>query len=365
MLDFESTRFRFARRACAWGGWLAMLTCSGALGWSVIATSTEHEARSTDPEQPFAQVGRHDHDAPVWSLAFSADGSCLAAATPIGEVWLEEPATGRVVRLERRRWTSVQSLAFAPVGQVLAVAGDHPAVRLWDAATGSELATLGVESGFAKSVAFSTDGAVLAVGERRGEGEGGVVSIWDWRKPERLAVLAGHRGAINALAFSRDGSRLASGDSWGFVKVWDLATHRERMSVQAQEDGRIIQSLTFSPDGTLLVTTGLLDGEVRLWDAASGAPRGTLPATGTGANALAFARDGSTLAMARRDGAVALWDVAGRRELGILRTRGATLQSLAFSPDGRQLATGGADGAVRLWDMAQALGSRDTIVQSP
>jgi WD40 repeat protein len=356
---FQPTEIRFARWAFAWGGWLFILAGSGGLTLIAIAASTEYEAGSTDLEQPFAQVSRQDYQAPIWSLAYSADGGYLAAATLTGDVWLDERAIGRVARLEHRSWISVQSLAFAPVQHVLAVAGDHPAVRLCDVVTGRELATLGVDSGFAKSVAFSTDGVMLAVGERRGPGEGGVVALWDWRKPRRLAVLEGHRGVINVLAFSGDGSQLASGDSQGFVRVWDVATRRERMTLRAQGNGRIIQSLTFSPDGTLLVTAGHLDGDVRLWDAASGAPRGMLPTTRTGVNAMAFAPNGVTLAMAGGDGAISLWDLAGRREVGILRTPGATLQSLAFSPDGRHLATGGADGAVRHWDMAQALGGRD------
>src|SRR5262245_13272408 len=124
MVVFKSTRFRLARWAFAWGGWLSVLAGSGALIWFVTATSAEPEARSTAPEQPFAQVGRYDYHAPVGSLAYSADGSYLAAATLTGEVWLEQPATGRVVRLERRHGGSLQSLAFAPVGHVLAVVGD-------------------------------------------------------------------------------------------------------------------------------------------------------------------------------------------------------------------------------------------------
>jgi hypothetical protein len=366
MVVFEPTRCTFARWAFTWGGWLLVIAGAGTFAWFVIATSTEPQAQTTEPEQPFAQVGRRDYHTPVWSLSFSADGSYLAAATLTGEVWLEERATGRVVGLERRHRISVRSLSFAPVGHVLAVVGDLPAVRLWDAATDSELATIEVESGFTRAVAFSADGAMLAVSERRGRGEGGVVSIWDWRKPCRIAVLAGHRGEINALACSRDGSRLASADSQGFVKVWDLATRRERMSIKAHEFGRIIQSLAFSPDGTLLIVAVPFDREVSLWDAASGAPRGTLPTTGSGVHALAFAPDGPMLAMARGDGAVSLWDIVGRREMGILRAGDAMLQSLAFSPDGRQLATGGTDGAVRLWDMARALGGgRNSSAQSP
>jgi hypothetical protein len=58
MVVFEATRFRFARWAFAWGGWLLMLAGSGAFIWFLIATSPEPEAQSTEPKPPFAQVGR-------------------------------------------------------------------------------------------------------------------------------------------------------------------------------------------------------------------------------------------------------------------------------------------------------------------
>jgi WD40 repeat protein len=208
----------------------------------------------------------------------------------------------------------------------------------------------------ATAVSFAPTGTLLAVSERHGEH--GVIALWNWRSGRRLASLEGHGGGVSALGFSPDGSRLASGDTQGVLKVWDIATRQERTSLQTHELGCIIQAVAFSPDGTMLATADFLDRQVRLVDAASGAPRRTLPAPENGANALAFAPHGPTLAAAGGDGTAWLWDVVEQRVLGVLRTGNTTLHAVAFSPDGRRLATGGIGGAVRLWDLAQALGSK-------
>jgi WD40 repeat protein len=66
--------------------------------------------------------------------------------------------------------------------------------------------------------------------------------------------------------------------------------------------------VVFSPDGSLLVTAGDDDGEVRLWDPATGRPVGE-PLTGhtSGVHAVAFSPDGHLLATASSNGAVRLW----------------------------------------------------------
>ena len=119
-----------------------------------------------------------------------------------------------------------------------------------------------------------------------------------------------------------------------------------------------VLSLAFSPDGHTLAS-GNSFGEVRLWDVADPADPRPLgqPLTGGTAyvDSVAFSPNGHTLASGDADGTVRLWDVADPahpRPLGQPLTGGtATVNSVAFSSDGHTLASGSDDGTVRLWNL--------------
>jgi WD40 repeat protein len=355
------TRLRFARWAFAWGGWLVALAGAGALTWFLIATSTESETQSTESKPPFAQVGRQDNDAPVWSLAFSPGATFLAWGTIAGDLYLKHLATGRTLLLQHGPGGSTRSLAFSSDDRLLAATGNDNALRLWDTEAGTELAGLGDGAETGRCVAFSRAGKLLALGSSESVWpHRGIVTIWDWEGRRRLITLHDHSASINILAFAPDGTRLMSGDVAGIVKLWDVTTGRERATLRACQPGTGVTAMVISPDGALLVTAGLVDRSVRIWDATNGEPRGELPRTDSGVTDLAFSPDGTTLAMAQGDGTATLWGVAPPREQGSLRAQGRALQSVAFSSDGRLLATGGMDGAIRFWDIAQVLGGQSS-----
>src|ERR1700722_17885806 len=68
-------------------------------------------------------------------------------------------------------------------------------------------------------------------------------------------------------------------------------------------------AVAFSPDSSLL-TSGSVDGTVRLWASATGTVRRTLEGHSSMACAVAFSPDGSLLASGSNDGTVRLWDPA-------------------------------------------------------
>jgi hypothetical protein len=84
------------------------------------------------------------------------------------------------------------------------------------------------------------------------------VSRWIRRLPEvekdwnaELQTLEGHSSWVNTVAFSPDGNVLVSGSSDETVKLWDAGTGAVLQTVKV---GAVVQTVSFSEDGTFLQT---------------------------------------------------------------------------------------------------------------
>lgn len=145
--------------------------------------------------------------------------------------------------------------------------------------------------------------------------------------------------------------------TWGYLH---RLCKRDRLALPLQK--RPIVQVAFSPDGTLLATAASDEGrnnqpgEVKLWDAASGQHRATLPGVTVPVCGLAFSADGKRLASAgglpgNHKGEIVIWDLATRAVVATWRGHHYAITSLAFHPRQNQLATGGADCVVKIWDI--------------
>jgi WD40 repeat protein len=111
-----------------------------------------------------------------------------------------------------------------------------------------------------------------------------------------------------------------------------------------------VQSVAFSPDGKLLLSTGG-DGTIRLWDVAGGRAVRQIPNSG---HAAAFSPDGEWLAVAEDGKTIVLHEVSVGKNTRRIGTHDGTVLALAFSPDGKSLAAAGQNATVVVWDVAGA-----------
>lgn len=201
---------------------------------------------------------------PVTAVAFSPDGSRVAAAGPGAEVLVWSVDEGQVLASLTASYAP-EELAFSPDGTRLATAGGGP-VEVHDLAA-EEVLALG--EGFSPTVAWSPDGRWLAGAE-----DDGVPVVWNAGDGAEVARLAGVR--LHDLAFSPDSSRLAlTALDTTVVRLWtvgDGATDPGGSEVtelvgHLDEPG----ALAFAPDGATLYSVAAEDG-VLAWPLGRGRP---------------------------------------------------------------------------------------------
>jgi WD40 repeat protein len=295
------------------------------------------------------------HTGGVKAAAFTPDGRELVTAGGDLSLRLWDVKTGKELRQLARHSQAVSSVAFSPDGKMLASAGGRE-VAVWDATSGREVAVISLESG-AGSVAFTPDGKTLATG-------GGEIRLWDMtgNQPPRLSSnLLAQPNGVAGITFTPDGQRLVTAGRQGEVRLWDTASGKQLRSMTPPL--KAVSALAVSPDGKLVVLGGTRSDDLAVLggprpdnqdivvalDAASGKIVWVvLTGTGRPVSSLAFSPDGKTLAGAGGDG-VRVWDVATGKHLTTVKGHDGPVNSVLFSPDGRWMVTVGPDSTVKLW----------------
>ena len=111
-----------------------------------------------------------------------------------------------------------------------------------------------------------------------------------------------------------------------------------------------VSSAALSGSGGLLVT-GHADATARLWDRATGEPRGSPFKHPKEVVAVSLSLDGSKLATGSRDHMVRIWRVSDGSLIGVPLGVPAPIQAISFSPEADLLMTSCLDGKVMVWDL--------------
>ena len=374
VVDVETGSERWHTRV----GWGSGQDCKYSADGALIVFAQDGVLRFFDAATGRERVANPEaHESGVSIVRYTRDGRSVISAGDDGTIRLWDVAGGRQQRVLREAGP-VHVLAIAADGKTLATAVQMPAegVSLWDLTTGIKRENWPEHGAIigAEALAFSPDGASLYVFDRDQ-----VLRVFDIatgreRDVEQPMMNLGDEAqlgvAFRGAGFS-PGNLFVAASTNQTASVADLATGRERLTTPGSAWG-------FTPDGQSLAVaiagspeiSPLADGSYRAFDPMIDAidlvdlttfARRRVTTSGDSVAAVAFSPDGKVLAVAGgwANPIIRLYEIGESREIGQFRcpARISHAGGLAFSPDGRSLATGLDDTTVLIWDVA-ALGGR-------
>lgn len=176
------------------------------------------------------------------------------------------------------------------------------------------------------------------------------LAVWR-RRLHAVRTALPHEGTVYGVAVSPDGRLVLTASKGQLVRIWDVNTGQQAFPpVQVPAT-----AVTFSPDGTTFLTSGVDSTLATLWETTTGKVRlGLRLPGGETVAAAALAPDGRTVATIHRDRTVRLWEVATGKLIGPTFTFSARVWAVALSPDGRRLLTGDDEKKAQLWDAETA-----------
>lgn len=182
----------------------------------------------------------HDqgHTDDVTSVAFAPNNHHLVSGSDDTTAIIWDIRSGRALRCLEGHEDPVWTVAYSPVGLCVATS-TNCIVKLWDASNGE--CTHSLVLGEVEKAIFFPDGFHLAL-ELRNTGV-----IYNVQTGTLVATLQQEGGEHMRLAMTRQGDQILTGTHDGKAKIWDAVTGEGSVELDGQTD--TITSVTFSPDG--------------------------------------------------------------------------------------------------------------------
>ena len=299
-----------------------------------------------------------DGTAPI--VDFSPDSTTVAVAhlfvNNSVNVGLYEVSTSENIATFDAEFDSdspVLDIIFSAGGQIFVVTehgSRHDAtVNLWAVSTSETTLTYAFDGFYGGQLQSLPDGRTSVITDNNFND----ALIWDVSTGENIAILTKHPEQLNnSISFSPDGTSLAS-TGLRSVFLWDVSTAEN--TARFFEPGLdFTKSVSYSPDGTTLAV-GSNWTKVYLLNASTVETITDFKVTapekqGFWGGIATYSPDGKTLASGSDDGTIGFWDTSTFENIATFTGHTDDIRSVAFSPDGKTLASASWDKTIRLWD---------------
>ncbi|HWG45640.1 MAG TPA: sigma-70 family RNA polymerase sigma factor [Gemmataceae bacterium] len=273
----------------------------------------------------------------VFWTRFSADDRWIATTggTGVGPLRLWDGATGKELWSHKPDVAHMVPLGFAEGGAILVVrAIDDNSIRLLDRVTGKQRRSFRtMDFRTTQEYDLSPDGSAVLFGSSSPS-----VRVWDVATGKERTPLQGHKKAARCFAFSRDGKTVVTGGNDPFVLVRDWPSGKAVRIIDLGRGG--IERMAISGNGRRLEVLFWGEQALHFYDLITGKKaRAPLEGHSGGIYGVAIAPDGALLSFSK-DATIRTWDMKTGKAIGRLPVeQDLNAGGFALSRDGRLLAT--------------------------
>lgn len=288
---------------------------------------------------------------------FGSDGKLLAVGG--------RDAAAKVFVRDARDWFRKQcstrqhagwiwALAVHPDGKLFATAGNEDGaqsnnIRLWRTSDCAPAGSLNIAARNARHLLFTRDGQYLLAALDKD------IARWSTDGWRRQDDLKGHEGRVWNLAADTTGSVVASGGEDGQIRVWDAVTGVPR-GAWRPADGRPIWQVAFQP-GTTRLFAGGLSKSIYAFDWSTGDPVALKIRVPGNVSRLHFTPSGEHLIVGDETRSITIWRADDWEREAILSASVGVRGPFSIDPVGRSLSYDGEDGVVRIMELERLLSS--------
>ena len=187
-------------------------------GTTLAAGAADHSIRLIDWASRKQSATVEQHSDWVMALAFLPDGKHFVSASRDKTARMIGTSTRELESTYQGHGGPIFAVAVNEKGDRLFTAGRDRKIHIWEPKDAKKSGEIGTFDGDIFRLCIFKDrlfaaGAEQTIFEHRSTGQ-----------RDRLRTYSGHRDAIFSLALSQDGQRLASGSFDGEIRLWDTAS---------------------------------------------------------------------------------------------------------------------------------------------
>uniref|UniRef100_A0A3Q0R0Z4 Apoptotic protease-activating factor 1 n=1 Tax=Amphilophus citrinellus TaxID=61819 RepID=A0A3Q0R0Z4_AMPCI len=235
------------------------------------------------------------HTKTVLHCQFSPNGQTLITSsedTTI-RVWRWQSGECKVLQGHTEQVRCFSLLPNSPNDSRLLSWSFDGTVKVWDTESGEKLQDIEAHHQTILSCHVSPDGCLFAT-----TSVDKTAKLWQCESWQCAYTLIGHQECVRSCRFSWDSQHLATGDDNGEIRLWSVKNgsllkicSRDSKDGMDSLHGGWVTDLHFSPDNSLLVSTG---GYIKWWDVKTGKALQTFYPTGSALKKIHVSSDFST-----------------------------------------------------------------------